>query len=259
MPLRNQLQMKLTKKIIDILSFTLDRVSLRHLYIYLGRKLGFGLAVSCEKEVSALLQLNPFRGIKRPIVMFDVGANIGDYTQAVVDTLMEVEVYAFEPNPRTFDYLTQRFREVAKVKVFNYAVGRYSEDGFISESKEYDPSSTVFFSADRGLPIKIVRLKDFVRSRGIQNVDFLKIDAEGMDLEVLLGAEEILSSVTAIQFEISPSSILKSSLGEFFNLLYASHDIYILSYKGLELLPVYEYSDEIYWGANFVAILKNKL
>src|SRR5258707_2460766 len=57
-------------------------------------------------------------------VVLDVGANEGDFTNLVVSTSKNLKILSFEPHPRTYARLQQRFAgNIRRVRVLNYAVG----------------------------------------------------------------------------------------------------------------------------------------
>ena len=57
--------------------------------------------------------------------------------------------------------------------------------------------------------IKIVKLKDYIKRENIQKVDFLKIDTEGYEYEVLLGLETKIQLVGTIMFEHHYDNMIK--------------------------------------------------
>jgi FkbM family methyltransferase len=226
----------------------------------MGRKLGIGLALPCQVEVWMIMQEVTKRQLPRPTVVFDIGANIGEYTLAVLDNIPNALVYSFEPNPNTFISLQNSVGKHSAVRLFKFGLGSHNYTGYISESVENDPSSSI---ADRdnsdGFPVQVRHLMDVVAELKISRIDFMKIDAEGMDYEILLDARKLIPTIQIIQFEISPKSITKCSLKMFFELLSNTHRIYIFTDKGLRHMPEYRYSDESYWGANYAAIIKESV
>lgn len=257
MSLRKRFTIKCSKVLVGIISNVLNREELKIIFMYLGRRLGFGLAIPCAKELEALCSGYDFSKNQEKIVVFDVGANIGEYTQATLERFGKVEIYAFEPNPRTCKHLQSKFHRYNNVHVYDYALGSEDTTGFISESRIFDPSSTVTKNSHEGCPVKILKLDSFAIEKNISSIDLLKIDAEGMDLEVLLGAQKLLTEIKVIQFEISPGTIQKAAFKDFFKLLSDTHTLHILAMSGLQRIEKYDFSDEVYWGANFVAFLKN--
>ena len=61
-----------------------------------------------------------------------------------------------------------------------------------------DDKKDFFF---KEIEIQQIKLSNYLIKNNIDNVDFLKIDTEGYELEVLIGAKEILSKINIILFE----------------------------------------------------------
>jgi hypothetical protein len=102
MQILQRIERKLGKILINLISKFGSEESIRTLFIFTGRKLGIGLALPCHIEVSMIMQEVNKRALPRPAVVFDIGANIGEYSLAVLNLIPEVQVYSFEPNPNTF-------------------------------------------------------------------------------------------------------------------------------------------------------------
>ena len=99
-------------------------------------------------------------------------------------------------------------------------------------------------------------------SLGIQKLDFLKVDAEGHDFEVLLGFAKSLESgrIDVVQFEYNYFTLLAGrSLRDFFILLTAhGFDLFRLLPNGLEA-STYDQSIEDFRQSNWVAIRSRTL
>ena len=52
-------------------------------------------------------------------VVFDVGANKGDYSREVININPEINVYAFEPHPKTFKKLSENLSGTTNIKIIN--------------------------------------------------------------------------------------------------------------------------------------------
>ena len=57
--------------------------------------------------------------------------------------------------------------------------------------------------------VPVTTLSAFCRERGIDHIDFLKIDTEGHDLDIILGAEDFLDRINFVQCEVSANSYNK--------------------------------------------------
>jgi FkbM family methyltransferase len=158
----------------------------------------------------------------RPIV-FDVGANDGAFTARVLELAPRAEVYAFEPNPPTYARLAARF--AGRENVHTHAVGLsdrqttleladYADaDGSEHASFTAEGMATVLPPRRRGhaahalsfTPVQVTTLDAFVAQHRIPGIDYLKIDVEGHERAVLLGALETIADrrVRNLQIEIN--------------------------------------------------------
>lgn len=121
----------------------------------------------------------------------DVGANIGNHTLWFAGA-MQCTVRAFEPIPALCAVLAhnvaQNFLD-ARVRVEPYGVGRTRETAQIAVWDETNTGASSLQTSGAGGSISIVALDDLTWERP---VDLLKIDVEGMELEVLDGALGII-------------------------------------------------------------------
>ena len=260
MQILRRIEIKFGKILVNLFAKFCSEESIRTLFIFTGRKLGIGLALPCHVEVSMIMQEVAKRALPSPAVVFDIGANIGEYTLAVLRNVPEVQVYSFEPNPNTYISLKKSLEGFSSVHLFEFGLGSHDYTGYISESTENDPSSSIGNHASSATAaVQVRHLMGVVAELKISRIDFMKIDAEGMDYEILLNAKPLIPTIQVIQFEISPKSITRCSLKMFFDLLRDTHRIYIFTEKGLKQIAEYRYSDESYWGANYVAIGKEPI
>jgi FkbM family methyltransferase len=132
--------------------------------------------------------------------VFDVGANVGQSAQKYLIEFPDSQIYCFEPVEENFLKLQESLRGQEKAQSFKLALSSAKGTGHIAPGG----SSQMFFLL-RDVPgtpsqssvcleeIPLETLDGFCRDRRIGRMSFLKIDTEGNDLEVLKGAEELLS------------------------------------------------------------------
>ena len=128
--------------------------------------------------------------------VFDVGANIGQTSLAILGRFPKAKVYSFEPHPETFRRLTSTLKS-PRAHAFNIALGQRSGD---AELYTYDSdlinslsSSAPYAShfgkeSQRSIPIRVMTVDEFCSFNKVYEIDVLKIDTEGLDLNVLRGA-----------------------------------------------------------------------
>ena len=130
-------------------------------------------------------------------VFVDVGTHIGKWSLLVSKTASEV--YSFEPNPDIYKYLVANIKlnDVKNVKALN--IGLSSSSGklrFFADTPEHSGSSKITEDGDR--EIEVVPLDRF----DLPEVELIKIDVEGHELDVLKGAERTLKNTKRVICEI---------------------------------------------------------
>ncbi len=161
--------------------------------------------------------------LKKPII-FDVGSHKGKLASLMNDLYKNSLVYCFEPN----ELLNNNLKKNGKnINVYNYAVGEKTEEKNIIIHK-IDLTNTLsqinknsfylkiknFISGksnknDNYKKVKVISLDDFCKTKEIKNIDFLKIDVEGYEYKVLLGAKNIIKNVKYIMIEIQKNDMYK--------------------------------------------------
>ena len=171
--------------------------SFRHRqYWYLGR----------EREKKWLLAM--YRLVGPSDTVFDIGGHIG-YTALFFSWLAtEGSVHVFEPGPNNRPYLERNVRERRNVTVVNEGVGKtvgsatlYMEDlsgqnnSFVEQFDGLAETQALAFVAPEVSPIDvpITTIDDYSQRTGVYP-SFLKIDVEGFELPVLLGAKHTLEN-----------------------------------------------------------------
>jgi len=204
-------------------------------------------------------------------VIFDVGANVGEWSLAAAALPAPVCVYSFEPSGQTYARLVKVTRAKPQVKCFNMGLSRASGPREIMYSSRNPEKSSVEADAAALHATKIydyVRLTqnfmrgdEFCEQHGIDRITYLKIDTEGHDLQVLRGFGDRLGDgrIPVIQFEYNRLNLhARSLLLDFHELLnppslprrYRIGRIY----PGSVHFKDYDYTDENFIDGNFLAV-----
>lgn len=223
---------------------------------------GGGQTVSESGELEALRWLDE-SAQAGPFVLFDVGANDGQYLDSALKVLRatEVRAYSFEPQPACFDTLHTRFNGARRVHLYQLALGKEPGSASLYFDATGDTTATLHHVADGGgkqsETVKIGTLDGFCEAERIDRIDLLKIDTEGYEMDVLLGARKMIQSgvVAAIQFEFGDAYVhTPYHFADFWELLTPQFIFFRILRNKLERITDYSTDLEIYKTANFLCV-----
>lgn len=168
--------------------------------------------------------------------IFDVGANKGQFASELYRYYPKSKFYCFEPFPETFFKLKKNL-SISNFHHFQLAMGDTKEIVNVSQNdnKRSDTNSLVnvdldFNSADQ-IDIQVVTLDHFVQENRIQEIDLLKIDAEGFDLKVLHGSDVSLKKglikLIYVECGLDPSNHYHVFFPEILNYLNSLNYVFI--------------------------------
>ena len=143
-------------------------------------------------------------------VVLDIGANIGNHTLYFANECNVKKIYAFEPVPYTYNLLKQNIKlNKLEDRVETYCCGVSDKitNGTINTYDLKNLGGTRLKQCDEG-DIKLVTL-DSLNIK--EKIDFIKIDVETMDYEVLNGAKKtIKKSMPVIEIESFDQELKKT-------------------------------------------------
>ncbi len=152
--------------------------------------------------------------IKEGMVVFDVGANIGDYSHYLLGLARGLRIHCFEPVEATFATLQRSLQtpvSLGQVVLNRSAVGEKAGLAQIFVYKENAGSNSLYFhdyhagqsGSLRKEEVIVTTIDSYVDTVGIDRIALMKIDVEGHEVCVIRGAEQSLrdSRITCIQFE----------------------------------------------------------
>jgi FkbM family methyltransferase len=149
-------------------------------------------------------------------ILFDIGANEGQTIRKLRSVFPTGVIHSFEPSPSTFRVLSRAFGGAPGIVLNNSGVGSRAGTWELVENELTNMSSFLepgdAWGAIKGrTPVSVVTLDQYCAERTIANIDFLKIDTQGFDYEVLRGADEILTAhrVSIVLTEITLDRMYK--------------------------------------------------
>lgn len=144
---------------------------------------------------------------EQPIVGFDIGANFGYLSLVWGQTICanNGKIYAFEPNPFVFKSLLRSVDKSALKHIIvpkNKAVGLKNKtiELFLDNatSNVNKASGTLTKKNIESTMVSMTTLDSFININNIEGCDFIKIDVDGIELDILLGSKETIMRFTPI-------------------------------------------------------------
>ncbi|MBV9673643.1 MAG: FkbM family methyltransferase [Verrucomicrobia bacterium] len=124
----------------------------------------------------------------------DIGANFG-YFSVLWLSKPNTRVLAIEPILQNYELLTANLcRFGNKVKTVRCCLGEQAGEVSMSYDPEYPMLSRIYPDATHGQRVKMLTLCDILEKNEVGVVEILKCDAEGHDIRILSGAQEIFEN-----------------------------------------------------------------
>ena len=180
--------------------------------------------------------------IMKDDVVFDIGSNIGAFTVPFAKKVGELgQVYAFEPQKVIYDLLQDNVNKnkLKNVKIFNVGMGKKKEELELNEidyskvgnfggvSFKYDSSPFTKNIKNKKYKVKITNLNEFME---IEKCNFMKIDVELMELDILTGGKNFLKKFRPILWienhQFYPNEINKFLLENDYNAYWAYSNMF---------------------------------
>lgn len=278
--LKNNLIYKAIKRSIELIwMFLFARKAMKGLNHVLLNLVHKSLGINNYQSNAISGERNWLRYVLRnhnPTIVFDIGAHTGQYTKELRAAGYNGLIYLFEPHPNTFAKLQIEQGHIENNLLFNIGFSSQSGDALIFDYDliQEEPGS-VHASLYRSVMTDIHKspsirerkvalrtLDEFVEAEKIDRISLLKIDTEGSEYPILLGAKKIIEEgrVEIIQFEFGEMNVVsRVFFKDFYDLLNPFYHIYRLLPGSL--LPIKEYSakyHEIFSYQNLVCIKKSQ-
>jgi len=197
--------------------------------------------------------------------IFDVGANVGNWSIGAMQKLSANRIFAFEPIHDTYNLLISN---IGNLEIYPQKIALSDFTGelemYFSFEKSYLSSSVsnADSSSFQKANCKVQTGDEFCTIFNIGIIDFLKIDTEGNDFRVLKGFENKLKSnqIRLIQFEYGPFSIVsKDLLKNFYDFLNQHGYLIGKIYPNHIDFRDYHIHSENFILSNFIAIKKDDI
>ncbi len=195
------------------------------------------ILVSIFKFLDSLIQKKNIKTIESELgkkinIYIDVGAHKGEMIDLLLKHFKINRIYAFEPNPESFDLLKNK--KIKKLKLFNFALGEKNKYEFLkighisamsTINKINDSSIYTFFKKiiififfgrfniyKKRIKVRKKAIKNINKIFKINKIDLIKIDTEGHEFNVIKGiGEKLIKNIKLILFELHyDNSLIKN-------------------------------------------------
>lgn len=200
-----------------------------------------------------IYNVGPYNLIEKMIdpddTILEAGGFNGDDTIKLVKMVPYGRVLTFEPNPPRYAEIVEKIQNISNASVYPYALGEKNGTAlfYVCYGAQYDPiyegassllppseSMEINYQGPR-IEVPCYVLDDFCNENDIKKIDFMWLDLEGYELQVLKSSPTILNTVKSIYVETNFYEFRKgmtqfSELKEFLEkngFLLLSHGFYV--------------------------------
>jgi FkbM family methyltransferase len=223
---------------------------------------GYGTATT-EQEVHLLQSLLQ----TQPKLAIDIGGNVGNYTAELRKRNPSLEIHTFEPSTTNIEKLTTRFKNDSLIKLVPLALSDEAREATLYSNV---PGSLMGSLTQRKLEhfniafdtketIDTIRFEDYWKTTlQSRQLDMVKIDIEGHELNALRGFGSALYATKVLQFEFGGTDIDTRTFFQDFWYFFRekNFDIYRITPLGAQKITRYRESDEYFAITNYIAANK---
>lgn len=149
-------------------------------------------------------------------VIFEAGGHYGEDTVRFTQKWPKAKVISFEPNPHSFELLTEATKGIPSISAYPLAVSSSNGQavlhvcyGTTGDNPVFEGASSLLEASDwqaihyQGPKVVVpcVVLDDWCALNGVERIDFMWLDLEGLELQTLKSSPKILETVSAIYTE----------------------------------------------------------
>jgi FkbM family methyltransferase len=256
-----KLAIPLSQLVVNAATEDLARLLEAYWCILLGKGAGSGWALDAEINAAKSVIKN-----SSPII-FDVGANNGEWSLLLHNIFPKSQIFLFEPQPACQKLIaaknipnSQLIPKAVSSKtgiLQLYTTAENSEIASLHQRQDSYFQHNIFTAVD----VETITLDSVIENYGLACIDFMKMDIEGHELDALNGAIKSLEQrrIKALSFEFGSGNInSRTFFRDFWDLLRPlKYQLYRIL-PSSRLMPIKEYYEdcEYFRGVtNYIAVL----
>jgi FkbM family methyltransferase len=155
------------------------------------------------------------------ITVFDIGANIGEYSEMIKKKTnqigLNIDLHLFEPTKSCFSIITEKFFKDTNITLNNFGLSNDNGQAAIFYDKEKSGLASLYqrnldsynVQMNQSETIKLRRIDSYIEEKQIRHIDFIKIDIEGHELKAFEGFGKYMSGdfIDYMQFEYGGANL----------------------------------------------------
>lgn len=262
------------KKISENFNFITKNVGHFQEKVIFGKKIYLSndiILARFKKNLDHVFEWMKILKLRKNCIILDIGANIGINSICYKKIFKASKIYSFEPIKKTFNALRKNVNKnnlSKSIKTFNFGLSDKKQKASLSiptkeqgERYKYSLNSGLYSIHGKGkekIRVNLQTLDQFVNKQKIKKVDFIKIDVEGHEFEILQGALNTIKKFKPIiQSEFNYITKSLSSKSDNHYLRFAEHCNYkimllgkgykIINKPNLNKIKKYNFSDFVFY------------
>ena len=236
-----------------------------HRFSLYGMNYGNGSHFNESGELNALQYVKKSINNDKLLTVFDVGANIGNYSKSLSHLFGDKTIiHSFEPSKKTFEIYLETTSKTPNITPNNIGLGDFENKTILYSDLEGSGLASLYnrnlehfgISMDKSEEITISTIDIYCNKNNIERIHFLKLDIEGHELNALKGAEKMINknAIDFIQFEFGGCNLdSRTNFQDFFYLLKDKYRIYRILSNGLLEILEYKETHEVFITINYLA------
>lgn len=140
-------------------------------------------------------------------IIIDIGAHIGIFSLLAAVICPKAKIYCYEPEPNNYELLVKNIEQNNLLDRFNlYQLGVAGSSGgrILNVANINTGGSSIVWGRERikKITVDCITLENILEENHIDKVDFVKMDCEGAEFEILYSSKTPLKQISTISMEI---------------------------------------------------------
>ena len=149
-------------------------------------------------------------------VILEAGARNGEDTLTIASRWPKATIYAFEPHPVSFKKLSENTQNIPSIKIYELGLAPQSgpatfymcptnlgASSFLPDAHIPLSGAQIANYHDTPVEVTCINLDEWATNEKVEAIDYMWLDMEGFEYQVLNSAPHILSTVKAISCELN--------------------------------------------------------